>query len=46
MVNADAISLLLKLLDKVDVTPCADEALENAFPSAIRALSNLVEPGK
>ncbi|KAL5034970.1 hypothetical protein BDV3_004459 [Batrachochytrium dendrobatidis] len=44
MVNADAISLLLKLLDKVDVTPCADEALENAFPSAIRALSNLVEP--
>ncbi|KAJ1340485.1 hypothetical protein BSLG_004932 [Batrachochytrium salamandrivorans] len=44
MLGAKAISLLLALLQKADVAICNDEPLENAFSSAIRALSNLLEP--
>ncbi|KAJ1345050.1 hypothetical protein BSLG_000565 [Batrachochytrium salamandrivorans] len=44
MLGAKAISLLLAILQKADVAICNDEPLENAISSAIRALSNLLEP--
>nr|KAJ3419462.1 hypothetical protein HK105_006932 [Polyrhizophydium stewartii] len=44
LLNAGALVRLLDVLGKAGATPSSDERLEAAFPAAIRALSNLLEP--